>query len=222
MIKKIIAFTLAEVLLVSGIVAVIGALTVPNLKKGHDRKVYATKAKAAFAKLDAALQNVDMSKTLAGYSGQSQGVKANRSLAVHNEMIRYLKLKANCNLQSDSNYCFSKNDIRVKEDGHKCSGSDNFGLKGRTNCTTAIMNDNTEFALCMVAGEGGLPSSSWDNIGYFGFIVVDVDGANKGPNARGQDIYLFFITDSGLMLPPDENDKDYEPTVFKTGVAIDY
>jgi len=222
MIKKIIAFTLAEILLVSGIIAVIGALTVPNLKKNHDKKAYATKAKAAFAKLDAALQNVDMSNILAGYSGSSNDKKALRSAAVHDEMIKYLKLKANCGLQSDSNYCFSKDDINVKENGHKCSGSDNFGVKGRTNCTTAIMNDNTEFALCMVAGEAGLPSNAWDNIGYFGFIVVDVDGANKGPNARGQDIYLFFITDSGLMLPPDDNDEGYEPTVFKTGTAIDY
>lgn len=207
MVKKIIAFTLAEVLLVASIIGVIGALTIPNLQKEHDRKVYAAKAKAAFAKLDAALQQVDMVQVL---NGISESEYPQKSLAVHNEMKKYLKLKSDCGLQTGSNHCFTKDDFT--DSGYGAG----FHIKDKDYCTTAILNDNTEYAMCIVFSTPG-NIAGLDN--YMGYLVVDVDGANKGPTTRGKDVYIYFVTDSGLVIPPKDYRCEIERRVFKTGLA---
>ena len=104
MIKKNIAFTLAEVLLVAAIIAVVAALTIPNTKKSYNDTALRSSARTVMAKLEAALTQVDMNELMI----KTTDTNADRSKATLDEMAKYLKLSGNCgNLpDGDANNCF--------------------------------------------------------------------------------------------------------------------
>ena len=186
MFKKFIAFTLAEVMLVAGITAVVAAMTVPNMKKSFDKKARISKAKAVMAKLDNALQNIDIDNVMRGKT-----TTADRSLAMLNELENHLQFRLVCGKQSSSNYCFTKNLIN-----DSTLFSRVFINKG-SECSTAILNDGTELALCWLY----YPLKDIDSCPlYGGFFGVDVDGANKGPQTRGEDVFMLGISGTGVAI----------------------
>lgn len=207
MIKKIIAFTLAEVLLVVAVIGVVAALSIPNLKRSYDEKALASKGKATMAKLDAAISQADMTEAL------SKGGLNNVSKALLDDMAQYLKLTANCGNTASGNYCFTKDAIT---NGKTLS---NFDPVGNGNCASAILNDGTEFSVCVVsktpAANGNVLS---DGKKYYGYIAADVNGAKNIPNKRAGDVYFYIITEGGtLTLPDGTNQAQYEINTFKTG-----
>ena len=58
--KKNLAFTMAEVLMVIGIIGVVSALTLPNLNNNVDDRVNVTKAKKVYSDLAAAVDRVSL------------------------------------------------------------------------------------------------------------------------------------------------------------------
>ncbi len=192
MLKKIIAFTMAEVLVVIGLLGVVGALTVPNLKKSYESKANAAKARAAFMKLDSALRQVDLNAVLNGKTTYEA-----RSLAVYNAMKDYLKLTVSCGTISDSNYCFTKNSITDSIGFSNCYLNP---IMDKNDCSSGILNDGTEFAICISSQYGDENVRGINNAAGRGAIYIDVDGANKGSTTRGQDIYVFGVGEEGLFL----------------------
>ena len=196
MFKKFIAFTLAEVMLVAGITAVVAAMTVPNMKKSFDKKARISKAKAVMAKLDNAMQNVDIQKAYRGNSSLDD-----RALGLLNELENYLQFRIVCGKQTASNYCFSKDRVI---DTTSTSISDTL-INGSSKIVTAILNDGTEIAIGVPVNPGtdflGIPE-------YNAFIVVDVDGAKNGPQTRGEDIFLFVVSGNGLTFHTSSIEKD--------------
>lgn len=203
--KKFIAFTLAEVLLVVGIIGVIGTLTVPNLKKSYDKNKNVARAKAAYTKIDSALKQIDMNTVLAGKT-----TNKDRSKALLDEMANYLKLSTNCGYQSNSNYCFSKASIL----GASNYITDSNSPKGKGDaCSTAILNDGTEFAVCLTSNTADLDATTNNNTR--GMIFVDVDGHLAGDNTRGRDIFIFQVGEEGLQLiQANGYNTGYEDQVF--------
>lgn len=65
--KKIQAFTLAEVLITLGIIGVVAAMTIPTLVTNADKKVTATKLKAFYSKINQAV------KMSTAYNGEPDG-----------------------------------------------------------------------------------------------------------------------------------------------------
>ena len=207
MLKKFLAFTLSEVLLVAAVIGVVAALTVPNIKRSYDDRSMISKAKAAFAKLDAAMQQVEMGKALS--TEDTEDV----SKRILNQMSEHLKLLANCGSISNNNYCFNKENI--------INGStlNNYNLHSDTGkCASAILNDGTEFAVCVVSKKPVQNSSVLKNQKYYGYIVADVNGAKNLPNERAKDTYFFVITeDGGLAISNGTGQVQYESTVFRYG-----
>ena len=62
MIKKALAFTLAEVLITMSIVGVVAALTIPTLHYQKTKKEYSTKLKNFFSKMDNAVLEMQVEK----------------------------------------------------------------------------------------------------------------------------------------------------------------
>ena len=58
--KKNIAFTLAEMLVVIGIIGVVASLTLPNLNNNADERINVTKAKKAYSDISAAVDRVGL------------------------------------------------------------------------------------------------------------------------------------------------------------------
>ena len=206
MIKKFIAFTLSEVLMVAAIVGVIAALTVPNLKKSHDDKAMVAKGKSAMAKLDAAIQQVNMADVL------SKNTTNDASLELLNQMADYLKLLSNCGKITSNNYCFTKNTIT---NGSTLNSYSNHTENSK--CSSAILNDGTEFAVCIVSKTPVTESTAFsNNQKFYGYIVADVNGANQEPNTRARDVYYYLITENGsLAIPDGTSQTSYEMKTFK-------
>ena len=218
MIKKIIAFTLSEILLVVAIVAVVATLTVPNLKKSQDRSELVARAKAAMAKIDASIHQVDIVNALNGHT-----TNVERSESLLQEMANTLKLSAFCGEQAET-LCFTKQVIdptgtvgraSVPGEGESWSGKP----IGSGDCATATINDGSAFAIC-ITNYPSVPAASNDfGINdYYGYVLVDVDGPTAGSNTRGQDIYVFVISNDGLVLPQQggkEAQEGYEDAVFE-------
>lgn len=186
MIKKFLAYTLSEVLLVAATIGIISALTIPNIKKNQDEKSGYSKVRASISKIDAALQQVDFNESFSGKS-----TPKDLSVALLNNMDVYLKLHEKCGTQTNSNYCFTKKTItdigtnNPVSDGNKCA--------------TAILNDGTEFAVC-VKHNYPQTSNPFNTKDYYGYLAIDIDGAKKGDNKRGKDIFVFGITTNGLVV----------------------
>lgn len=190
--KKIIAFTLAEVLIVASIIGVIGALTIPNLKKSQSKSANVARAKAAYTKLDSALRQIDMNKVLIISANNTDKL---RSKALLDAMANYLKLSTNCGFQTASNYCFTKDAIT---DGSGYITNANSPVGKGDSCSTAVLNDGTEFAVCLTSNSAELDATTSNNTR--GMIFVDVDGRLKGDNVRGRDIFVFQVGEDGLQL----------------------
>lgn len=203
--KKYIAFTLAEVMLVVAIIAIVAALTVPSTKKSTDNAAMMSKARAEMLKFDTALSQIDILNIV---SDPNNSDRAKRSAAVVNAMARYLKLSSNCGNISTSNYCFLKTAIQKMGD---------YNPVGNTNCASAITNDGTEFALCIVSAN---PNPITTNVlsggkKMYGYIAADVNGAKNPPNQRAKDIYYFVITEDGSLITADSNaEMVYESNSF--------
>lgn len=210
--KKFIAFTLAEVLIVMSVIGVIGALTLPNLKKSYGTNANIAKIKSAYTKIDSALQQMDMNKTLVQTSINSN---EKRSLALLNEMANFLKLSTNCGKQTNTNYCFSKSQV-VDPSGYITNALSPNSRGG--DCATAVLNDGTEFAVCLTSNTADLDNNTQNE--SRGLIFIDVDGAQKGANTRGQDIFVFQIGEEGLELiqkngyNPSTNTYKLEDSIF--------
>lgn len=180
MIKKLIAFTLSEVLLVAGIIGVIGALTIPNMKKSYEKKARIAKAKADFYNLDTGLQQLEIQDVLRGTTGIED-----RSLALLTALKEQVKFSMFCGTNSSDKKCFTSEISSTNDTGNISNIVKFQGSK----CASAILNDNSEMLLCVINYSQGIP---------YGFILVDVDGASRGVQTRGEDVFYFeFSGNSG-------------------------
>ena len=169
--NKLKAFTLAEMLVVMGMIGVIAALTIPNL----NGDALSTEYVAKFKKTEAAVQNaLGLVKIKYGDDVPSWG----DSTAVAQKIYNNLNWSESCGLAVD-NMCFSKSDISA------ISGSTT--MDGIGNSDTAfkiVLKDNVSLAFDIETDE--------DTGAYEGFkIYADLDGPKKGYNAMGQDIFMF-------------------------------
>lgn len=190
MLKKFIAFSLAEVLMVAGIAAVVGAMTIPNMKKSYEKKARIAKAKTTFATLDGAIAQIDYIKELRGAS--------NKSTRMMNKINETVQFRYICGVKRQSTACFN----RPKFTDSTATNSDTVPvyslfliLNNANNCSTAILKNGAEIALCWVNTK---PYNSGIFIDYHGIVVIDVDGDQKGPHTRGQDVFAFNIGSTGL------------------------
>lgn len=197
MLKKIIAFSLAEVLMVAGIAAVVGAMTIPNMKKSYEKKARIAKAKTTFATLDGAISQIDYTKELRGKTTQAQ-----KSEAMMNKLQDLVQFRYVCGLQSTSTACFSHSKITDSTDVKQSMNAATFLTSANHSkfCSNAILKNGSEILLCMIYATPYNGSTILKD--YHGAILVDVDGAKKGPNTRGQDVFAFNIGSTGLSYFP--------------------
>lgn len=195
------AFTLAEVLIVLGIIGVIAELTVPALMMNTAKQEYVTSLKKAFSQFNQALSEISsdagcvndiVCSTLMDTNSTTQSIGV--------EISNRFKVIKNCDINPNSG-CFSDN-TSLNWDG---SGTrvNTYATGGAYRFITA---DGIAFYIGNYhnnCGNNFSNNASGDLTQVCGVVYIDVNGPNKAPNNWGRDIFGFWIANGkGAHLYP--------------------
>jgi len=183
------AFTLAEVLIVLGIIGIVAEMTIPTLVQSTQQQVAVTSVKKAYSVLSQAyIMTVQENGTpdawaLGGSAGNEQG-----SINILNMFVPYLKLSKNCG------------------SGSGCIPDGDFYKVNRKDVMWSDMNNKTMIAKALLADGSWIWFYTYGSCGTnagaipdsCGAIAVDINGFKK-PNAVANDIFEFYITTKGIV-----------------------
>ena len=220
MIKNKKAFTLAEILITLSILGVVAAITIPSaMNRAHDKQtvVKLTKAFAAFGKAYDLMLIEDGNPTEFNYSGipgeNNQYQWNYRSNVIAKHLEPYFNIKESYNGLDDefpsytpgqgsytkkpfstdlgsgrTHLVFNCKD-KTQECKNKGSGFNYPGFTTKDGVYYGIYADNN------FNNEPGYEGYTFGKIMFK--LFIDVNGS-KGPNALGDDAFIFFVTDRGL------------------------
>ncbi len=182
-IKKICkkAFTLAEVLVVIGIIGVVSALTIPNLQQGTNSQEVITKVTKARATIDEAY-----GRAIATYGdpclwAQGQTTATAQDAVWRSRILENLKLDKECGVVSNTNTACWYENGNTTDNYYKAKLSDgtSIAVSTHTNNVTAGY------------GCGSNPLFA---------VKVDIDGPDKGSGAECEDIYAVALYGNGVKI----------------------
>lgn len=164
------AFTLAEVLVVIGIIGVVSALTIPNLQQGTNSKEVITKVTKARATIDEAY-----GRAIATYGDpclwtKGQTTEAAQAAVWHSRILENLKVDKDCGLVDNTN--------RTCWDSTSNIGNNYYKVK---------LADGTSMA--MTANTSSITSGYGCGDTFAFQVEIDIDGPNKGSGNDCDDIY---------------------------------
>ncbi len=201
---KVKAFTLAETLIVIGIIGVVAALTLPNLNHATGDKEKVTRVKKIYSALTDA---VDRAQVIYGemdtwFTDLSTIEERNERAA--KRITEFMKVSKDCGFGEG---CFSVSASTVKD-----------GLSARvySNYLVKCLQEDKKAYMVKLSDETSLAFYA----GWFGGtrlqIIVDIDGPNKGNNMEGGDLFNFTVYFGS------REDSIDEPNVLVPSAEADY
>ena len=167
--KRFFAFTLAETLIVMGIIGIVSALTLPNLNASTGEKEKVAKVKKIYQNLTDAF-----GRAQAVYGPYDEWIQASDSTHVSQStrfaerITEFMKVSKTCSLLATNNECISNILKDLSSGGTILTGDDSYKF---------ITADGTSIAIKMDVLK----------------IYVDIDGPNKGTGVFGRDAFTFII-----------------------------
>ncbi len=187
--KKVFAFTLAETLIVIGIIGVVAALTLPNLNQSTGDKEKVAKLKKIYSNLNDAYGRMEaIYGPVCSWLPSGSDSKA-RSKVVGERMSDFLKVSKNCEFSLGC-----------------ATNTSNWNMGQSTNEYKLILADGSSlfFHMWREGACNGVPDTA-----AFAFIYVDIDGPNKGANEEGKDVFMFSLTPDGIYPTGGQQDPNY-------------
>lgn len=186
--KKLNAFTLAEVLITLGIIGVVAAMTLPTLIQNHQKQVYATQLKKSInvfenmlnkMKADEGVTELDQLELFSkgvchgwdcdGFDGSNYA-----DFSVIQETIaKYLKTAKICKVGECT--------ATYKAETYKTKDNKTLSCQNSRNMSEWLGFYSTDGAIYYVT------SYSFNDL----YIIIDVNG-EKGPNMYGRDVFSFY------------------------------
>ena len=172
---KALAFTLAETLIVMGIIGVVAALTIPNLNSSTADKEKVAKVKKIYQNLGDAFGRAQAVYGPYDEWEQLDSTSVAQTTRFGERMTEFMKVSKNCKMEVNKG-CLSSAKVKFMapvED--KNYDADNSVYKFITADGTSV---------------------------YFldgGGAVVDIDGPTKGPTQYGKDIFMFQLRDNDFV-----------------------
>ena len=220
--RKALAFTLAETLIVMGIIGVVSALTIPNLNSSTADKEKVAKVKKIYQNLEEAQE-----RAVATYgpmktwfvSDTSKKVATNKYA---DRIMEFMKVSKDCK-QSVSG-CFQNKNYKDSDNTDHGGGPNvwpddrKFNLADGASISLSI--EPVGANACKRADDG----TKFGESNRCGSLSVDIDGGLKGKNAYGIDFFQFVITTDGILPSGIENSNGGSSTnlvnwCFKKGNA---
>lgn len=184
--KKSSAFTLAEVLLVMGIIGVVAAITVPTLSNSTNEKEIVAKVNKS-----AAMITDSYGRARAKYGRYPKNWDYTNNVSAR--IIENMQTTKIC--ASMTSGCFVNNFKAL-------NGLTGFHKSGSYG-TSAILADGMSitYSNCIDQNQtcvsvSGAPTT-------VGYVIVDIDGPNKGFNTVGIDIFYFDLSPDGGLSTDD-------------------
>ena len=183
-------FTLAELLIVLGIIGIIAALTMPALIASHKEKETVTRLKKAYSTLSNAYNlAIAENSTPENWDLIAQN-DAQGAENLMNMLVPYLNVTKNCGRNKG---CFP--DVIYKN----LAGANDSNYNSLAKQAKAILNDGTIFSVdvrdpACTASRGDSPALE----GFCGMLYIDVNGF-KSPNQNGKDIFQFYINKHAIV-----------------------
>lgn len=177
-ITKLLAFTLAETLIVMGIIGVVAALTIPNLNSSTADKEKVAKLKKVYSNLNDA---IGRSEAVYGNMSEwqwsnSNGPASSNDAQMFAERIGdFLKTSKTCGLAL----------------GAGCLSRTAKSLNGTSWVGSYPPTDNVTGLYKYILADGS--SLAISATSYWLQIFVDIDGPNKGSSTAGKDLFDFWI-----------------------------
>lgn len=192
------AFTLAEVIIVLGIVGIVAEYTIPTLVKEFQKTSYSTSAKVIYAKFNSVLVKLAADSGCVGdlkctglFSGDTN------STNLGNALDDYFKIVKNCGTAA-SGGCFTN----VYPNFDKTGTATNYDADTTAYKFTTI--DGMYFYIFNNNDSCASVSNNRTNhlAQRCGYILVDTNGI-KAPNTLGRDVFKFWISNGkGPALYP--------------------
>ena len=166
------AFTLAEVLIVLGIIGVVTAMTIPNLIKNYQKQVTVNRLKSAYSTLYQALR---MSQVDNGNVEQWDQLSEIASYEIQKRFVEKYFLP------------YMKN-VKICENKNECFAEKTYYLDG-TETSLVATGQHPVFLVL----SNGTTIKIMSRKGYYIIdIVIDINGKAK-PNIYGKDIFLLLV-----------------------------
>ena len=167
--KKMIAFTLAETLIVMGIIGIVSALTLPNLNSSTGEKEKIAKVKKLYQNLEDAI-----GRAQAVYGPVSEwfindSTTTAQATRFGERVTEFMKVSKNCGVTTNQK-CFSNSNVTY------LIGSNNLQASPDTNSSAYkfVLTDGTSVAIAMSSGS------------YY--VYFNIDGP-KGKNKIAYDVF---------------------------------
>ena len=186
------AFTLAETLIVMGIIGVVAALTLPNLNSSTGDKEKVAKVKKIYQNLNDAFGRA---QTVYGpfdewFNNDSQNADYSKRFATR--LTEFMKVSKDCAFDT-SGKCFTTKD--------KIFYGNSYSENNYTDYNTSeyykfILADGTAISLCCTK--------------TYCFINFDIDGVQNGASSWGKDLFVMRIESINI-------EKGVYPVVFPDG-----
>jgi len=185
--KKTLAFTLAETLIVMGIIGVIAALTLPNLNSSTGEKEKVAKVKKFYSDFSDAFGRATAVYGPVDTWFQNDSDYAAKTARFATRLADFFKISKNCGTGTG---CFTAGTKSFR--GSSGNGTD---YNSDTNYYKYILGDGMSVGFSYYADDPGSSDELSVN------IIIDIDGPNNGANVSGKDFfYIPRIRKDGTLL----------------------
>lgn len=185
------AFTLAEVLIVLGIIGIIAEMTIPTLQKEFQKKVTITQVQKVYTTLSQAIRQSEADNgTNSNWDWGVDTINGSVRQSFDTYWAPYLKILKYCDSYSDCGYDAASPWLMP-------NGVDyNMVLVYAPMRTTVMLADGT--LLMVKAYQGGANVGDPNVVAHY--IYVDINGSKK-PNMFGKDVFVFILDPIKGLMP---------------------
>lgn len=198
------AFTLAETLVVMGIIGVVAALTIPNLSSSTANKENVARVQKAYSTINEAFERVQAEYgNIQRWPNRDFGWNGNNDTDFFaNRMSEYLKVSKNC--ARNANQGCMASSVKYLNGTSTTSGYSAV-TDADTSAYKMILADGTGLAIQVVSGSI--------------FMNVDIDGPRKGSGTIGKDWFRFVYDASSTKKVIPANTSNLTSS-FATGEGL--
>ena len=201
---KRVAFTLAEVLITLGIIGVVAALTLPTLIQNHQKQVYVTQLKKAYSTLGNAFNKMAVDEGVVDWNQTYCGSLSRWGYSDDEATI------------ANNNECLDRIAKQMKVINRK-----DFGVECSTDWCKYGDSNVIYYAYSAAGGMFTTPDGALYMFACGFDAYVDINGAAKGPNKDGRDVFAFYIDPTNNKIEPFGSYNDYWKNCSATHLSTD-